>query len=488
MSTPEVHAMAPVATDGPAPAAFAMGLATQSREVSLDALPVEGAIPPWLEGTLLRNGPARFETGTQRYRHWFDGQAMVHRFGISGGAVSYANRFLRTPGALASLAAGRITHAEFATDPCRTIFQRVFTQFGRPASSGNANVSVLPLGGRALALTETPLPIEFDPETLATLGVVDPPGRPDAQVTTAHPHQDPDSGDLVNYALHFARKSRYTIYRQGRDCAQRAVATLPVARPSYMHSFALAGGCAVLTEFPLRVNPISLLLSGKPFIANYRWQPRHGTRITVVDLTDGRVRGVYQAPPLFAFHHINAFIDESDILYIDLCAYPDSSIIDALYLDRLRYDGDVPRARPTRITVNLADGGVQVRRLSETPLELPRIDYPRCNARSYRWVFGIGASQGGSDGFTDRLVRLDVTDGSTLIWHEAGCYPGEPVYVADPADPVGLGAGVVLSVVLDAAGDSSFLLVLDAADFTELARARVPQIVPFGFHGAFIGR
>jgi carotenoid cleavage dioxygenase-like enzyme len=47
---------------------------------------------------------------------------------------------------------------------------------------------------------------------------------------------------------------------------------------------------------------------------------------------------------------------------------------------------------------------------------------------------------------------------------------------------------VLLSVVLDAAARTSFLLVLDAADLGELARARVPHHVPFGFHGQYFGR
>ncbi len=43
--------------------------------------------------------------------------------------------------------------------------------------------------------------------------------------------------------------------------------------------------------------------------------------------------------------------------------------------------------------------------------------------------------------------------------------------------------GVVLSVVPE--GSSSSLLVLDASDFRELARARVDRVIPFGFHGQF---
>jgi len=39
--------------------------------------------------------------------------------------------------------------------------------------------------------------------------------------------------------------------------------------------------------------------------------------------------------------------------------------------------------------------------------------------------------------------------------------------------------------VLDAEQSRSFLLVLDAADLTELARAQAPHHIPFGFHGQF---
>ena len=46
--------------------------------------------------------------------------------------------------------------------------------------------------------------------------------------------------------------------------------------------------------------------------------------------------------------------------------------------------------------------------------------------------------------------------------------------------------GVILSVVLDAAARRSFLLVLDAGSFEELARAEAPHHIPFGFHGEYL--
>ncbi|MFD8072235.1 carotenoid oxygenase family protein [Streptomyces sp. NPDC059718] len=461
------------------------GLRSLTDEVTVPELPVRGRLPRWLDGVLLRNGPALFEAGERRYRHWFDGQAMLHRFAIEDGRVSYANRFLDVPSSRTARHEGRIGYQEFATDPCRSLFARVLTPFLRKPS-GNANVSVARFGERFVALTETPMPVEFDPRTLETVGVV---GYEDAlagQWTTAHPHQDPVTGELVNFVAHFARRSEYRVYRQSSDgtARRRLLGSLPVTRPGYMHSFAITDRHVVLVEFPLVVNPPALLLSGRPFIENYRWRPERGTRFIVMDRRDGTVRRVAKGPAFFAFHHVNAF-EDGDALVLDLCAYEDPSVIDALYLDRLRDGGGVPQARPTRYRIG-ADGAVTAERLGEEPMELPRIDYGRCNGRPYRFAYGVGSRDGRGEHFTDQLVRLDTADGGTVTWSQEDCYPGEPVFVAAP-EAGEEGEGVVLSVVLDAAAGSSFLLVLDAATFRELARAEVPHAVPFGFHGIFSG-
>src|SRR4051812_30622157 len=87
-------------------------------------LSVQGALPPWLEGTLVRNGPALFEDSQRSFAHWFDGQAMLHRFTVVGGSITYGNRFLRTRALKAIREDGELAFSEFATDPCRSIFKR----------------------------------------------------------------------------------------------------------------------------------------------------------------------------------------------------------------------------------------------------------------------------------------------------------------------------------------------------------------------------
>jgi beta,beta-carotene 9',10'-dioxygenase len=165
---------------------------------------------------------------------------------------------------------------------------------------------------------------------------------------------------------------------------------------------------------------------------------------------------------------------------VDLIAYDDPSIIDALYLDRQGPRGQIPPTQLRRYTIDLAGGGVRREQLAEGTVELPQIDYGRRNTRDYRFAWFAGAD----GGWLDRLVKVDVADGTRTEWSEPGCYPGEPVFVRRP-DAAGEDDGVVLSVVLDSAAGRSFLLVLDASSFEELARAEAPHHIPFGFHGQY---
>lgn len=465
--------------------AYRTGFDTLDVESDAVDLPVLGRLPDWLSGDLIRNGPARFNAGHRSFRHWFDGQAMLHRFAFDGAGqrVGYRNRYLDTPG-LRGARDGRIAFGEFATDPCRSIFARYFTRFRRAQlGSANAGVNVVTMdGGARFAITETPIAVRFNPETLATLGIEGYDDPIDGQLTTAHPHQAPRTGDLVNYALRFGPRSDYLIYRQRPDAMRRElIAAVPDRTPGYLHSFGITEDHVVLAVFPHVVNPLSLLLRDRPFIENYRWRPELGTRFVVVRLSDGAVVGTYHAAPFFAFHHINAYAD-GDELVVDACAYPDSGIIDALYLDRLRAGDAVPAAVPTRYRIDIASGAVTSRPIADTALELPRINYARHNGRRYRFAYGVGQSDAGD--FLDQLVKVDVDTGATSTWHEPGCYAGEPVFVAAP-DARREDDGVLLSVVLDSASGTSFMVVLDAESLRELARARVPHAVPFGFHGQF---
>ena len=456
-----------------------LGFQTLEQEAVIESLPVDGALPVWLAGTLLRTGPAKFEVGARSYRHWFDGLAMLHRFSFAGDQVSYGSRFVQSKAYRAARAEGRIAYSEFATDPCRSLFRRIVTLFSPPTFGDNANVNVARLGDTFVAMSETPLPVVFDPRTLDTLGVAAPaPG----QLTVAHPHRNPSNGELVSYATHFGPFTTYRVYAQRDGSTPRVIAKLRVSRPAYMHSFAITERYVILVEFPFVAIPVSIPLSERPFIENYHWRPGRGTRFRVIELETGALRGTYEAEPFFAFHHVNAYELDGELV-VDVCAYEDAEIVRAFFLDNLREAAPaLPDSELRRYRVRLDDGRVESEPLAAIGLELPRIHYRRCNGRPYRYVYGAGPRRGGE--FPDQIVKIDVERRETTVWQEPGTYPGEPVFVPAP-NAVPEDAGVLLSVVLDAAAGSSFLLVLDARDLSEMARARVPHHIPFGFHGQY---
>jgi beta,beta-carotene 9',10'-dioxygenase len=456
-----------------------LGFQTLDSEIEVDSLPVEGEVPGWLAGSLLRTGPAKFEAGERSLNHWFDGLAMLHRFSFAGGDVSYANRYLRSRAYAEVDEHGRLGFQEFATDPCRSLFKR-FTSLFSPALSDNGVVNISRLDDDFVAMTETPLPVVFDPHTLETAGVAhEAPG----QVSTAHPHRDPITGEAVNFAVQMGPANRYRFFAQGGRDGARVIASTGVREPGYIHSFGITERFLVLAEFPLVVNPLRLALSGRPFIENYRWKPERGTRFFVFDRATGKLRRRFRGDACFAFHHVNAY-EDGDRVVVDMCAFEDDEIIRAFYLAALRSgDGTLPAPKLTRFELDLEDGGLTREELVDEPLELPRIDYRSCNGRPHRYVYGIGS---GNRTWSDRVVKADVVQRTSAHWHEDGCFPGEPVFVPAP-DQAGEDDGVLLSVVLDAAREASFLLVLDAATLEELARARVPHHIPFGFHGNHFG-
>jgi carotenoid cleavage dioxygenase-like enzyme len=464
---------------------FQKGLTTLEREAQIDRLPIEGRIPGWLSGSLFRNGPGQFEVGQRPFRHWFDGSAMLHRFTFQDGEVSYANRYLQAPGYEGNKEAGEISYREFATDPCRNIFQRLATMFSIPGSH-NANVNLTRLGEQFLAMTETPLPVAFDAETLETVGVVHYADDIGFAGTTAHPHFDPARNAAVNHLVEYGRQTNYSfIFIPNESPLRRQVISrTKVGKPAYIHSFGMTDNYLILAEFPYLVNPLRLLLSGKPFIDNFRWMPEQGTRFFVINKESGQVERVQTGDACFSFHHINAFEDSGDIV-VDISAYDDNSIVQELFLDRLRGDYGGRLSFPSFCRFRLPADGRQAEKelLSESAIELPRINH-RFNGRPYQNAYGVSMRPETRDDFFNALVKMDLVSRESTFWYSDGCYPGEPVFAAAP-EGENEDDGVILSVVFDSKQMTSFVLLLDAASFTELARATVHHHVPLGFHGQY---
>jgi len=466
------------------------------RDEVSTTLPVEGSLPEWLSGSLLRNGPGAFSfPDGSGVDHWFDGLAMLTRYTFDPGddAVHYANRFLRS----AAYEAARDGEFEggFATGET-TLRSRLRTFLADPYD--NANIVVERVGDAYLALTESPRRVAVDPTTLSTLGHVDAdPDAPSGQLACAHLKRDPATGTLLNVDTEFGRTSEYHVHALTGAGERRHVGSVPTEEPAYMHSFALTPRYVVLTEFPFRVDPVRFLKPGRqgPFVEQFEWEPDRGTRVLVVDRTTGDVVAAPTTDAVFGFHHVNAFErDGGREIVFDLETVPDATTIDSLYLDELRAGNLGSLAgRVERFTVDLGAAGsaaryrtgdatVDRRTLSETGTALPTVSPARW-CRSHRYVYAMGLDEPVTEWATS-VRKLDVETGETVAFDDGGDYFVEPIFVPAP-DGDREDSGAVLTVALNESEERSRVLVLDGETFDERARVDLPHALPFDFHGRY---
>lgn len=465
------------------------------EELTQKTLQIEGKIPAWLEGTLIRNGPIPVHVNGRSNTHWLDGLAMLHAFSFKNESVIYSNRFLRTDAYKKVFDEGSLCYEGFASDPCRSLFKRLFTLFIPTIGEKlhNANINVAKLADQYVAFTEIPLPVQFDPQTLETLGVFDYQDKlPKNRCwESAHPHYDLQRKEAINYLIEYGKESFYTVYRIKDGSSEREIiARIPVKEPSYMHSFAVTANYIILTEYPLVVRPLDFIIKGKPFIENFIWEPQRGTQFTVMNRLDGELMGTYKTKPFFAFHHANAF-EEGDLIFLDVVTYLDAGIIEAIsehyseMKEKSGLENDFPM-RLERFMLSLKTGELTSEILFDQKNEFPRIN-PAYDGRPYRYVYLVDPRDPIESSEIRSIYKYSTTTKQTWQWSEEHCYPGEPVFVASP-NAAEEDDGVVLSVVLDLKNNSSFLLILEAKGFKEIARSRVPHLIPYGLHGQYFTR
>lgn len=454
-----------------------------NEEISIENLPFRGKIPMWIEGTLIRNGPAKFHFGTQTISHWFDGLAMLHAFSFGQNKVSYRNKFLRSDAYFHAIENKDLRFMGFAQDPCKSVFKRLFSYFLPSLTHTivqNANVNVMRIAQNYVALTETPLPVCFDPKTLETLGVLD---FADSLIKkncfeSVHPHHDRKTLQTINYQIEMGAKCHYIFYTipDVGPVERKPFFKMKSDKASYMHTFALTEHFVVLVEFPLVLNPIDILLKRGGYISQFKWEPERNTRFHVIDRSQSAIIRSYETEPFFCFHHVNAY-EEKNTIVVDLIRYPNPEIVFG--------DPSPGQIRKfERFRLDLTKPSISQNTIAETLLELPRIYYQKYNASFYQHAYGVGFKYPTHPEDSIPLIKIDVSNGSTIEWSESGAWAGEPVFVPSP-NGKGEDEGVLLSLVLDALNRSSFLLILDAKNLHEIARSDSIHLIPYGLHGMF---
>lgn len=460
------------------------GFRTQREELDDVDLPVTGAFPDWLDGSLVVNGPGQFEVGDTELEHWFDALAMLRRVDVADGRASYSNRFVRSRDFEVAREDGRVRRSLPGTPADGSRLKRVVRSLSG-SFQDNPAVGVVELGDTRYAVTESPTGLAVDTGSLATTGRRDLTAGLNADVTLGHTHVD--DGVQWGLGVGYGRESAYTLFRRVGGGDPEPVTRLTFGHhPPYVHSFALTERYAVVPEASVGVDFRTLLLGlvgGQTFLDAVR--SRDATpRFHVLDRETGERVAAVVADPFFIYHFANAYEDGDDVV-VDCVAYADSSAITGLELSNLRGDDpNLPRGEFVRYRLPLDGGRAQRRTLFGGPAEFPTIHYRRYNGRPYRYAYLVATDRGS---LPTAVAKVDLDRGTTRRWSEPGLHPGEAVFVPAPS-PAAEDDGVLLSLALDGRAERSVLYCLDAGTLTERARAPLPHRLPYGFHGQFYGR
>lgn len=459
------------------------------QETDYTELKVTGKIPSWLEGSLVRNGPGKFELGDSQLRHWFDGFAILHKFDIKDGKVFYRSKFLKSEDYEKNLKVGKIKSRHFGTvtDPCANIFSKFFSSFKRP-NPNNANVSVVKKGNKIAAVSDFSSMVEFDYETLETKGRVEFKDKfgNGYMFSASHPSYDPETDEVFNCVGEPGPIGRFHFYKLDDNMQRQFIGYVKAPKSTYFHSFALTKKYFIFIEQPLQLNLFKLIfgrLLNVPYSGSYKWKPESGNTFYLMNRETGEIKS-FKSKSFFFFHSINAF-DDNDNVVVDLCIYDSPEIIQRLYLDKLKNEG-IPHeemSNVARVTIDVTSGKVEIRTLDEERLDLPTINFNRL-CKTYRYVYGFGYRKDSPLKFNNQLIKIDIETGRNLFWYHPDQVPSEPLFVESP-HPASEDDGVVLTIVLDRVKNTSFLLILDAMNFEEIGRAEAPINLPVGLHGMF---
>ena len=468
--------------------AWAKAIAKPAQEFDLTPLSVlSGQIPEGLRGTLYGNGPGRLERGGAKVGHWFDGDGGILAVHFTELGAKGIYRYTQTKGYLAEAEAGKFLYGNYGMTfpgPIWNYWQRLLTN--SDFLKNTANTSVLALPDKLLALWEAGHPHALDLQTLETKGLDNLGGLAPHQPYSAHPKQDPQTGEI--YSIGIDEKSILHLYRS--NCTGKIVQTAAIKLDNvpFLHSFVLAGPYLIFFIPPLSLNLPSLMLGLSSYCDALQWRVNQGTRILVVDRETLEVVSRSETEPWFQWHFGNGCVEKDGSVRLDLVRFSDFPQTNE-YLREVATGQTHTPAQGTLWQVRLNPQTSKIIEMQEVVnrcCEFPVVQ-PQQVGQPWRYTYFCllrNATEIGKEWFGS-IARFDYQT-NTLTEADLGenRYVVEPIYAADTLNPE---QGWLLTVVYDGNVDRSEVVVFDCNRLDEepVCRLGLPKVVPFSFHGTW---
>ena len=427
-----------------------------TEEVTATDLAVIGELPKELNGRYLRNGPNPMTEVDPSTHHWFLGDGMVHGIRLrEGRAEWYRNRYVGSTSVTARRGQPDIPGRNWNN------------------SGGGPNTNVGAFAGTTWAMVEAggcPVELTYELETV---------GRNDFYGTlpgafTAHPKVDPATGEMHAMVYAWAEWMDHIQYvRVGKDGRVNRTVDIPLPGMSMVHDMSLTERYVVVYDQPVLID-FDLLMAGRAF--PFSWKGDYGNRVGLMPREGTAADIVWVDVPVgYVFHPLNAYDTPDGKVVLDVCFY------DVMMCDDLLGPFGDSTGRLVRWEVDPRTRSVSVTTIDETPNEFPR-HRGALTGKPYRYGY---CAQPDPDAMYWPTLKHDLHTGKREVFdHGPGRAAGEPVFVARPGS-TDEDDGWLVTFVHDGNTDSAEFAVLDARDFGRgyVAQVKLPQRIPFGFHG-----
>jgi carotenoid 9,10(9',10')-cleavage dioxygenase 1 len=470
------------------------------QENSHAEITVEGEIPADLSGVYLRNGTNyQFDEVASR-RHMFNGAGMLHQVQINAGKATYSNTYIRTPRFEAERRLGKESYIEFgdiAGGGKPALFKVIVEALQKrrgviPAltdlENGSSTTAIQFHHGKLYALQETSLPFELNAQmesgklTLDGTGqMVDFGGKLDAPFT-AHPKIDPATGDWYLYStdirsgnIHYGRLSNGELTQFN---------PLYKAEPAigFLHDYYITENFSIFPDVSLRSDMKRLSgEDGSPFYFDPDYKMRFG--VIKRDHQAGEdVTWFTTELPGHIWHTINAWEETREDGGTDIVLHA------PVFRD---YPADVPihssKEPHTQFYVyrlNLDTGQVtDQRELINHFYERPSFNTQYTGKKSQ---FAYLLDEQRSGGIMAKGVqKYDLLNERELEYFDYGDHLGGEALFVPRDGATAEDDGYLVDLIMT--DDKACLIIIDASSMKELARLHLPQRVPFGVHGCWLG-
>lgn len=465
----------------------------------------DNPVPKWIKGSLIRNGPARYEMGRRSFLNLFDGFGKLYSWQFPGnGSAFFSAKFLGSECYNESLKINDIAPYQTFDDlvPPMSFFDKELALYH---GLDNMNINVYNFSGDCVVLSDTWKLYVVDCYTLDTVRPSKP-GIPGVEtgfpyisiMSVAHPVKEyGKNGHLtILQSLNILpdMRHKFTLVRTKSADVREKIAEWEVKKMPYLHSFSTTERYAIIFGCPFYIDIEKMLRYSLPkySISFHKDEP---TITYVIDLKTGKVVTM-ETENIFSMHHVNAYELDDTTLVMDVVSYPDASLTTFFEMDILmnktRRDNVPFKPYLRRYKIDLKASKMTPVSFDKNPkfpfvnmLEVPTIN-EKYRSKHYCFVYGVVFKSDNKIWGNFSFVKKDVCNASgDLSWSIPGHYPMEGWFVPNP-EGLSEDDGILMVPVLDGNLGKSYILLLDPKTMKPITKAIVPFQVPFHFHGRFI--